>query len=188
MIADRAAVLASLLVGDSMMTKLMFYAALSAGLFAQESAPEWSNFDFLLGKWIGVAGEKDTPLGAGQGGFSFEADLNKKVIVRRNHAEYDKGATHDDLMVIYTEGTAASNLFRAIYFDSEGHVIRYNVAFRSKDSVVFESDGSQPGPKYRLSYWMEPGGVMKGKFEVAAPGSTEFKSYLSWGSKRVAGN
>jgi hypothetical protein len=160
------------------MLRLMACAALSVGLFAQESAGDWAKFDFLLGKWTGVAGEKDTPLGAGQGGFSFDADLNKKVIVRRNHAAYDKGATHDDLMVIYAEGSAQ----RAIYFDSEGHVIRYNVAFRGKDSVVFESDGSQPGPKYRLSYWMEAGGVMKGKFEVAAPGTEEFKSYMSWGS------
>jgi hypothetical protein len=167
--------LASLLVGGEIMLKLVVCAALSVGLCAQE---DWSKLDFLFGKWVGVAGEKDAPLGAGQGGFSFEPDLSKKIIVRRNHAQYDKGATHDDLMIIYVEGGP-----RAIYFDSEGHVIRYNLAVRDKESIVFESDGSQPGPKYRLSYWMEKS-VLKGKFEVAPPGS-DFKTYMSWGSARA---
>ena len=134
---------------------------------------DWSKLDFVLGKWTGVAGEKETPLGAGQGGFSFEFELDKRIIVRKNHAEYDKGVKHDDLMVIYLEGTP-----RAIYFDSEGHTIRYNVAFPAKDQVVFESDGTQPGPKYRLSYWMEKA-VLKGKFEVGGP---EYKTYMTWGS------
>ena len=178
MIADRATVLVSVLIGGSKVRKLMMCAAFSLGLFAQESSPDWAKFDFLLGNWVGVAGEKDTPLGAGQGGFSFESSLNKKIIIRRNRAEYDKGATHDDLMVIYLENSP-----RAIYFDSEGHVIRYNTAFPAKDSIVFESDGSQPGQKYRLSYWLEAG-VLKGKFEVAPPGA-DFKAYLSWSSKRV---
>lgn len=139
------------------------------------SAQDWSKLEFMLGKWTGVAGGKETPLGAGQGGFSFEFDLDKKIVVRRNHAEYDKGVKHDDLMVIYLEGSP-----RAIYFDSEGHTIRYNVTFPAKDQVIFESDGTQPGPKYRLSYWMEKN-VMKGQFEVGAP---DFKTYMSWGSVR----
>ena len=149
----------------------MLYAA---GVFAQD----WTKLDFLLGKWVGVAGDKDTPLGAGQGGFSFELDLDKKVIVRRNRAEYDKGVRHEDLMVIYMEGSP-----RAIYFDSEGHTIRYNLTIPAKDQVVFDSDGTQPGPKYRLMYWMEKR-VLKGKFEVAAPGTAEFKSYMNWSSTK----
>ena len=147
----------------------------AAGAFGQD----WAKLEFVLGKWSGVAGEKETPLGAGQGGFSFELDLEKKVMVRRNHAEYDKGVKHDDLMVIYWEGGP-----RAVYFDSEGHTIRYNLAFPGKDQVVFESDGTQPGPRYRLSYWMEKS-VMKGKFEVAPPGAaSEFTTYMSWGSEK----
>jgi len=139
---------------------------------------DWKKLDFLIGKWVGVAGEKDTPLGAGQGAFSFDFELNNKIIVRHNRAEYDSGARHDDLMVIYLEGTP-----RAIYFDSEGHVIRYKISFSGDESVVFESDGTQPGPKYRLSYWME-NGSLKGKFEVAAPGA-EYKTYMSWGSRKA---
>jgi hypothetical protein len=46
-------------------------------------------------------------------------------------------------------------------------VIRYNVTFPSAERAVFESDGSQAGPKYRLTYWME-GASLHGQFEVAA--------------------
>jgi hypothetical protein len=138
----------------------------------------WEKLKFLLGKWTGVAGEKDTPQGAGQGGFSFEPELNQKIIVRRNHAGYNSGAQHDDLMVIYLDNDAP----RAIYFDTEGHVIRYTLTFPSTNKAVFESDGTQPGPRFRLSYWMD-GPSLAGKFEVAPPGS-EYKPYLSWTSKK----
>ena len=139
----------------------------------------WKKLEFLLGQWTGSAGEKDTPHGAGQGTFSFEPALNHKVIVRRNHANYDSGIQHDDLMVIYFDPPNDSP--RAIYFDTEGHVIRYNLAFPSPNRVVFETDAAQPRPKYRLTYWME-GESLNGQFEVAASG--EYKTYLSWSSKR----
>src|SRR5580698_7471828 len=154
---------------------LIFFAA----LHAQTNEP-LKKLDFLLGEWTGVAGEKDTPLGAGQGSFSFSPELKQKIIVRRNSANYASGAQHDDLMVIYAE--AGDSTPRAIYFDTEGHVIRYTLAFPSANRAVFESDAAQPGPKFRLSYWME-GGALDGLFEVAAPGS-EYKTYLSWTSKK----
>jgi hypothetical protein len=140
----------------------------------------WKKVEFLLGKWTGVANEKDTQLGAGQGAFSFDPELNRKIIVRRNHAEYNSGVRHDDLMVIYFD--TPNDTARAIYFDTEGHVIRYNLTFPAANSVTFESDGTQPGPKYRLSYWLV-GGSLNGKFEVAPPGA-EYKTYMSWASKR----
>jgi hypothetical protein len=146
--------------------------------FAQ-SGDAWKKLDFLLGDWSGVAGPKDTQLGPGQGSFSFKAELNDKIIVRRNDAHYDSGPEHEDLMVIYMDGSP-----RAIYFDSEGHVIRYNLAFPAAQRVVFESESGQPGPRYRLSYWMEEG-ALKGRFEVGASGS-EYKTYLSWTSKKLA--
>ena len=160
------------------------YSAAFAALFlitvpvhAQQDAT-WKGLQFLVGKWVGVAGEKDTPLGAGQGAFSFEAQLNQKIIIRKNVAEYNSGARHDDLMVIYLDATP-----KAIYWDSEGHVIRYNVTVPATDRVVFESDAKDPGPRYRLSYWMDSG-KMSGKFEVAPPGG-EFKEYMKWQSKRT---
>ena len=157
---------------------LLFSAVLA---WAQNAPPAaWKKLDFLLGKWTGVAGEKDTPLGAGQGAFSFEPQLNQKIIVRHNTAAYDSGTRHDDLMVIYLD--APNDTPRAIYFDTEGHTIRYNLAFPAAGTAVFESDGTQPGPRYRLTYWMERG-VLNGKFEVAPPGA-DFKTYMSWTSKK----
>lgn len=145
-----------------------------------QTADAWRKLDFLLGQWTGVAGEKDTQLGAGQGAFSFEPELNRKIVVRRNNASYDSGAQHDDLMVIYLD--SPNDTPRAIYFDTEGHVIRYNLAFPSADRAVFESEVAGAGPKYRLTYWIE-GGTLHGKFEVGA-GSSEYKAYMNWMAKR----
>jgi hypothetical protein len=144
-----------------------------------QSAPD-KRLEFLLGKWVGVAGEKDTPLGPGQGAFSFEAQLNQKIIVRHNHAGYNSGTQHDDLMVIYFDAPNSSP--RAMYFDTEGHVIRYNLTFPSANAVVFESDGTQPGPRYRLTYQLERD-ALNGRFEIAPPGG-EYKAYMHWTSKR----
>ena len=164
-----------------MRSKLIMIAVLCGALriSAQSTdAAQWKKFEFLLGKWTGVAGEKDTQLGAGQGAFSFEPQLDQKIIIRHNNASYDSGARHDDLLIIYLENDKP----HAIYFDSEGHVIRYDVSVPSPNVVKFESDGTQPGPKYRLSYWMEKGSL-DGKFEIAPPGA-EYKTYMSWTSKK----
>lgn len=161
----------------------MFLSGLPALAQTNDNQPGESarkKLDFLVGKWTGIAGEKDTPQGAGQGEFSFEWQLNRKIMVRHNYAEYNSGPRHDDLMLIYLD--PPNDLPRAIYFDTEGHVIRYNVAFPSRDKAIFESDGTQPGPRYRLSYWLERASL-HGTFEVAEPGS-EYKTYLNWTSKK----
>jgi hypothetical protein len=158
-----------------LLAALAFVASLTA-----QTGDNWTKLDFLLGNWLGVAGEKDTPLGAGQGSFSFKPELNRKIIVRRNNAKYNSGVQHDDLMVIYLD--PPNDTPRAIDFDTEGHVIRYNLSFPAPNRVVFETDGSEPGPKYRLTYWMESASL-NGRFEIAAPKS-EYKTYLSWISKK----
>jgi hypothetical protein len=160
--------------------RIIAFAVMLAVLPAVAEDTPWKKLEFLMGKWTGAAGEKDTPHGAGQGGFSFEPELNQKIIVRHNHAAYTSGVRHEDLMVIYLD--APNDTPRAIYFDTEGHIIRYNLTFPAANNVIFESDGSQPGPRYRLSYWLE-GSAMDGKFEVAPPGA-EYKTYMSWTSKR----
>jgi hypothetical protein len=63
-----------------------------------------------------------------------------------------------------------------MYFDTEGHVIRYTVSFPSADAAVFDSAGS-PGPRYRLSYQLA-GEKLNGKFEV--DGNTS----LTWTTTR----
>ncbi len=163
-------------------TRLVLAAALLSvpAAQAQSEGTAWKKLAFLLGKWTGNAGEKDTALGAGQGAFSFDLQLQGKIIARHNNASYDSGVTHDDLMVIYLD--SPNDTPRAIYFDTEGHVIRYNLSYPSANTVVFDSEASEPGPRYRLTYWLEGGGI-HGKFEVGPPGG-EYKTYLNWTARR----
>jgi hypothetical protein len=152
-----------------------FIVLASLPLAAQD--PDWTRFQFLLGKWTGVPDEKGSQLGPGRGECSFDFDLGGKIIIRRNSASYDSGIKHDDLLVIYADGAP-----RAIYFDNEGHVIHYNIRLTPEGRIVFESD--QPGPRYRLSYWSE-GRDLITTFEIALPGAA-YKNYAG-GRLRRAG-
>jgi hypothetical protein len=149
-------------------------ALFALSLHAQTTDP-WKQLDFLIGKWTGATSADQTPHGAGEGDFSFDPELNKKIIVRHNAARYTSGVTHDDLMIIYLDSPTTPP--RAIYFDTEGHVIRYNVTIPAPNRVVFESEPSQPGPSYRLTYWLE-GAALNGKFEVGG------KQYMAWTSRK----
>jgi hypothetical protein len=132
---------------------------LLAATFVQaQTADRWAPFQFLAGKWKAEAGE-----------FSFQPELNGQILVRRN-VNNTPGQKHEDLMVVFFEGAP-----KAIYFDAEGHTIRYTVSFPSKNSAVFDSEDA--GPKYRLSYILE-GQKLNGKFEV------EGKVYLTWTATR----
>src|SRR5205085_11953778 len=93
----------------------------------------WSDFDPLAGAWVADSSGPGTPTG----GFEFVPDLQGRVLVRRNFAEYpktkDRPATrHEDLMVIFHQGAGT----RADYYDNEGHVIRYAVTVE-KGLVTF---------------------------------------------------
>jgi hypothetical protein len=129
---------------------------------AQPAGSRWDSLQFLIGEWKGAGTGQP---GAGQGDFSFTPELNGQVLVRRSFNQLASGPRHEDLMIVYLDGTP-----RAIYFDSEGHVIRYTVSFPAKNSVVFESGDA---PQYRLSYSLEAK-TLNGKFEVGG------KLYLAW--------
>jgi hypothetical protein len=69
----------------------------------QSEAPNWQDWSFLLGEWTGVGSGQP---GQGAGKFSFKPDLQRRVLVRTNYAEYpatkDRPAfRHDDLMIVY---------------------------------------------------------------------------------------
>ena len=172
----------------SFMKWMLGFLMLGAGVVSAQTAGNratefrWQPLEFLFGKWTALG---DTQIGSGQGVFSFELELNNRIVVRHNYAEYNKGPAagtrHDDLLVVYAE--TPEDKPRAIYFDSEGHVIRYNVTTPARNTAVFESDGSQPGPRYRLSYALD-GKNLNGKFEIAGPGTAEYKTYLSWTSRK----
>lgn len=154
----------------------------AAAVLAQAQAGDpYGAVRFLMGDWVA-----DGPAAAGSGHFEFTRDLQGNIIVRRNHSESPSAgdrqtANHDDLMVIYRESGGT----RAIYFDNEGHVIRYTVEAGGPDAVTFLSEAAAGAPRYRLSYKKLPDGRLSGKFEVAPPGKPEeFKTYLEWTAKR----
>lgn len=155
----------------------MLIATLLITLFAAD--PTFAPLQFLTGDWIG---EGSGGPGQGSGGFSFKLDLQDKVMVRKNVANYPATAdrpasTHDDLMIIYKEPGAP---MRADYYDSEGHVIRYAVTVDAGGKTVqFLSDVAPNAPRYRLSYTSTGKDTVSIKFEIAPPGKPEeFKAYI----------
>ena len=150
---------------------ILWIAALPA--FAQSSDP-FRPLEFLMGDWTGEGGGGP---GEGSGGCSFHYDVQRRVVVRKNHAEYpaqgDRAAySHDDLMIVYAENDA----LRAIYFDSENHVIRYGVE-ESGDEVRFVSEPAANQPRYRLTYRKTSTTAVSLQFEIAPPGK-DFQSYI----------
>lgn len=153
----------------------------TATCWAQNGDP-WKPFQPLVGDWVGEGGG-----GPGQGGgaFSYRFDLQKNVIVRKNYAEYPAqngrpGFRHEDLLIIYQDD--ASKRPRAIYFDSEGHTIRYAVNV-SGDSLIFESEPGESGAHYRLTQ-TPAGGQLRGKFEIRAAGEAQYKTYIEFTARR----
>ena len=160
---------------------LLLIAALS--LFAQ-SGPNWDRWQFLIGDW---AGEGSGQPGQGTGAFSFRPDLDARVLVRKNRADYpatkDKPAySHQDLMVVYPEGPAAS----AVYFDNEGHVIHYGIEFgRAGGTVIFTSAAEAAAPRFRLTYNKLGTDKVGIRFEIAPPGKPDaFAPYIEAAAHR----
>jgi hypothetical protein len=138
----------------------------------------WAPFRFLVGDWVGK-GSGDP--GKGSGYFSFAPDLDGKILVRKNHAEYPPkegqktGAVHDDLLIVYPKVGGA---YSAIYFDNEGHVISYKIPKAEPGNIIFESEGTEKEMRFKLTYALQPDGGVEIGFALAAPGQA-FKPYLS---------
>lgn len=163
---------------------------LTAGTTVASSDDDpWKPYRFLAGEW---KGEGSGEPGKGSGGFSFAWDLREKVLVRRNRAEYPamqgRSATlHEDMMVIYRSESGGPT--KAMYFDSEGHVINYTAAFSQDNrTLTFLSDAAPATPRFRLSYTQSDGDVLKIRFEIAPPGKPDaFKTYLEGNARRQKG-
>ena len=106
------------------------------------------------------------------------------MISRMSSADSCKGPVgfncqHHDLLTIYED--TGSMVPHALYADNEGHVLHYDISFPDPVTAVFIT--TAPGPKFRLTYHYVDG-LMSGKFQVMAPGTTEFRSYLEWAGTR----
>ena len=149
-------------------------------------APNWDAWRFLLGDWVG---EGSGQPGQGSGGFTFTLELEKRILVRRNRAEYPATAqrpaySHEDLMIVYPD--ADPKRTRAIYFDNEGHAIEYAVTFSPDgNAVTFLSAAAAAAPRFRLTYTKAGNAPVKIKFESAPPGKPEaFSTYLEAAARR----
>jgi len=164
----------------------LMIAAASLPTSARQSAPavDWEAYRFLVGEWVG---EGTGAPGEATGGFTYNFDLDGKVLVRRNHADYpatkDKPAySHTDLMVMYQE----AGVIKAVYFDNEGHVIYYSVSLsKDQSTLVYLSDPQPSTPRFRLTFSKASKDKMTFQFEISPTGTLEgFSKYLSGGLRR----
>jgi hypothetical protein len=131
----------------------------------------WDSLEFLLGEWTGAGGGAP---GQGEGTLVFHFDLQKQVLLRRNHVNFPAtlerpAFAHDDLTVIYQDPVGC---MRAVYFDNEKHVIHYSVTIdEDEDEVMFVSEAVPSEPRFRTTYLQEPDGSLAIHFEIAPPGN-----------------
>ena len=164
----------------------------AASLPMQQSKPaeNWDAWRFLIGDWVGVG---DGSLGQATGGFSFNLDLQGRVLVRKNHANYpatkDRPAfSHEDLMIVYLESEGKP--VKAIYFDNEGHIINYIVTLSADGKMVtFLSDAAPSTPRYRFIYNKTTNDKLAFEFDIAPPGKPDaFFKYVEGAAQRKGAN
>jgi hypothetical protein len=154
-------------------------------VLGQQQKNSWEKWNYLIGEWVG---EHNGQPGQGEGKFSFQTDLDGNILVRKNHTVFPATANtaeiiHDDLLIIYP-GTGNSNQ-EAIYFDNEGHTIKYKVSFTDK-SIILTSDISANATRFRFTYTMIDAKTINASFEMASPQAPEdFKMYLSGKANKV---
>ena len=144
------------------------------------SAPTdpWKALAFLEGTWDAHT-EGGSAQAHGSGAYSFTPELKHHVLVRRSGdsagCSGPKGfdGEHSDVLYVYQE--AQDQPLKAIYFDSEGHVIRYVISTPDPTTAVFISEGSPSGPQFQLVYQLKDQ-VMSGRFQMRMLGQTEWKS------------
>jgi hypothetical protein len=152
---------------------------------AQQPAASWEKWNHLIGEWIG---EGSGQPGQSEGTFSFQTDLDGKILVRKNHTVFPATASssakiHDDLLIVYQ--VDQEGLQEAIYFDNEGNTINYKVSFKD-NAVVLTSDITANRPRFRLSYVSIDSKTVNISFEMASSQAPEeFRIYLSGKALKV---
>jgi hypothetical protein len=143
-------------------------------------ADRFAPLAFLIGEWTGAG--SGSP-GQGSGGFSFLPDQDGKILIRTNRADYPAANgrpaySHTDLMIVYQD--SGESQLRAIYFDTEDHVIHYTVEPAPDGaSVRFLS------PSYRLTYRKTGPDTLALQFEIAPPDKPGvFQTYIDATARR----
>lgn len=167
-------------------------ASLRAQTPATTPADPLAPLDFLLGTWSAKTDVAASSAGAQTSGtYAFHRDLNGHALVRSSAADACKGpasfdCAHHDQLILFADPNALAvhrSALLALYLDSEGHVIYYTVSTPDPHTAIFNSQNASSQPKFRLVYHLEgdgPKAIMTGKFQMAAPGSDDFHSYLEW--------
>ena len=151
-------------------------------VFSQPN-PTWEKWNWLIGDW---AGEGSDQPGKGGGTFTFKADLDQKILVRKSHSEYPAlgskpEITHNDLLIVYPDHSG--NGSKAIYFDNEGHIINYSITF-SDQSIILTSEKIPNVPLFRLTYTLLEDQKVNTKFEISRDGAN-FNTYLEGNSIKI---
>jgi hypothetical protein len=158
---------------------LFFLLTICQLVIGQQSITGWEKWKHLIGEWTG---EGSGQPGQNQGTFSFQTDLDGKILVRKNHTVFPSTAdspskVHNDLLIVYR--VAQGDPQEAIYFDNEGNTIKYKVSF-AENSVVLTSDATPNVPVFRFTYVTIDSKTVNITFEIAPPQNPkEFKMYLS---------
>ena len=165
-----------------MLRKLIFAATLTvAAITAQAQTSPLNALNFLQGTWSANTNTNGSAGATVIGTYTFARDLNGYALQRTGSLDKCTGpknfdCQHHDQLTIYADPTGA---LAALYIDSEGYIIQYSISTPDATTAIFTSQGPAAAPHFKLIYHFD-GKVMTGKFQGAAPGSTDFHSYLEW--------
>ncbi len=177
---NRLTIATLLLAGSAVVWPLL------AARSAKEKKAGWPEMEYLVGDWVG---EGSSDVGKGSGEFSFQWDLQNRVLVRKNVAIYPATEgrpvyRHDDLMIFYKESEGGP--LQAVFFDNEGHVIRYVVTvFPERGAIQCLSEAMPSTPRYRFTYWKTGADSLAITFEITPPGKPDsFTKFIEARAKR----
>jgi len=121
---------------------------------AQQGGDEWKAYRFILGKWTGDA---LGPEGHGPGTVTAVTDLDGSILRLENAVEFTGGSvSYRD----YRSTMIVSHGNKALFLDSEGHVVHYTV-HAENNSIVFS------GPRVRMTYQAVGDNKLKCTFDMA---------------------
>ena len=168
-----------------MKSTLMLIIAFS-GFFSVCSGQQnskWDKWSWLIGEW---QGENSGQPGQGAGTFSFTPDLKNEIIVRKSHTEFPAAENkpaivHDDLLIVYSDPSTRGD--NAIYFDNEGHTIKYSVTYKDR-SIILRSDKIPDNPVFRLVYTLLDERTVNTRFEMSGDGE-KFTPYIEGNSRKI---